>query len=85
MDLLSTSGPIAESGANVLNQITGIGFGVTMLFIALGFSVFANVMQFKRNSSLVDQMFTILPQATAQVLQAVAEFKEVVRDLVQKT
>jgi hypothetical protein len=67
-----------------VDQITGVGFGVTILILALCFSVLANVLQFKRNNSLVDQMFQMIPQATARVLEAVAQFKEAVDELRKK-
>lgn len=76
---------IEASGAAVIDQLTGVGVGFTILVLALGFSVFANIMQFKRNSSLTDQMFALIPTATASVLQAVHEFREAVNELTKKT
>jgi hypothetical protein len=68
----------------ISSQIFGISAFTTGLVIALGFSVFANILQFKRNNILVDQLLTIIPVATSKVLEAVSKFREVVRDL-QKT
>lgn len=69
------------SGAHVVDQLTGVGFGVTILIISVGLSLFGNFLQFKRNNSLVDQILSIVPTATASVLQAVADFKQAIRDM----
>ncbi len=73
--------PIANSGAKAIDQLTGVGFGVTILLILVAVLGLANWLQFKRNNSLVDQMFSIVPNATATVLQAVADFKQAIKDM----
>lgn len=73
------------SGAHVIDQLTGVGFGVTILLLSLGLSLFGNFLQFKRNNSLVDQILNIVPTATSAVLKAVADFKEAINELRQKT
>lgn len=83
-DPLDATGHLAKSASVIVDQISGVGFGVTILFLALAFSVFANILQFKRNNSLVDQILQIVPQATADVLKAVHEFKEAINELVRK-
>lgn len=77
-EVLNANGVFAVSGAHVVDQITGVGFGVTILLLALVFSSLGNYLQFKRNNALVDQMFNVIPTATASVLKAVADFKEAI-------
>lgn len=83
--VLDSNGALAVSGARVVDQITGVGFGVTILIIALAFAVFANYLQFRRNNSLVDKMFDVIPNQTAAVLKAVADFKEATIGICRKT
>lgn len=71
---------LEQSGARVVDQITGVGFGVTILIIALGLSLLGNYLQFRRNNSLVDQLLTMLPTFTNQLNLAVENFKKVLSD-----
>lgn len=80
-EVLNANGPIAVSSAHIVDQITGVGFGVTILILAIIFAGVGNYLQFKRNNELVDQMFNVIPNATAAVLKAVADFKEAINGL----
>lgn len=79
---------IANSVGRLIDQVSAQIFSIspftTGVVIALGFSVFANLLQFKRNNSLVDQLLNLIPTATSKVLEAVAQFKEIVNDLGKK-
>lgn len=75
---------IEQAGANAINQLVDYGGTVIILCVALGFAVFGNVLQFRRNNALVDQMFNIIPQATAAVTQAVHDFKEALDGIAKK-
>lgn len=84
MNPLADSGPIAASGAHIVDQITGVGFGVTILIIYCAVSTFGNVLLFKRVCSLTDQLFNLVPQSTAIVRDSVEKLQEVIRELIQK-
>lgn len=72
---------LEQAGANAINSLVDYGATVIILCVALGFAVFANVLQFRRNNDLVDKLFNIIPTTTAAVIQAVADFKEALRGL----
>ncbi len=85
MSVLDGNGPMQVSGAHVVDQLTGVGFGVTILILSLCLSLLGNYLLFKRICSLTDQMFSIIPQTTATVLNAVDDFKEVLNGYIKKS
>jgi hypothetical protein len=71
---------LEASGAKVVDQLSGVGVGFTILFLLVLLQFFVIYMQFRRNNSLVDQILGIVPNATATVLQAVADFKAAIKE-----
>lgn len=75
---------IDQSGARLIDQLTGVGVGFTVICIMFGFSLFGNYIQFMRNKELVDQLLKILPDTVASVLKAVSDFKEALNEFIEK-
>lgn len=72
---------LEASGARVVDQLSSVGVGFTILFLLVCMQFFVIIMQFKRNNSLVDQILSLVPTATSTVLQAVADFKQAIKDM----
>ncbi len=78
-------GSAGERAANnASDQLLGVGVGFTVLLFYAGLMTFLFILQFRRNSDLVDKMFNLIPQATQAVENAVRDFKESANDLIAK-
>lgn len=81
---LDANGALAVSGAHFIDQLTGVGFGVTILIISLAISLFGNYLQFRRNNEVVNHLVDLIPDATAAVAAAANELKEAYIEYLRK-
>lgn len=70
-----------DSGALVINQLSSVGVGFTILILVFIISLAVNYLFFKRIASLTDQLLNIVPMTTATVLKAVDDFTQALKKL----
>ena len=75
---------IEVSGAKIIDQLSGVGAGFTILFLTLGVSLFLNYIQFKQKDKLVEQMLALIPDTVKSIVKVVQEFKEAVDEFNKK-
>lgn len=72
------------SGALVINQLSSVGIGFTVLCLMFIISLLVNYVFFRRISSLTDQLLNMVPTTTSNVLKAVSDFQESLKEVLKE-